>query len=404
MKKVFILFFSLFITALNAQEITSNDQNNASRNGGYGTFYGKYTGQSGGSNNIHNVHLGWSAGRNSIGSGNVFIGNYAGYNQDVSNKLFIDNGYDGSGSSHTDYDYDNVDPLIWGDFDSDDLKFNATVSIRDLTQDALLTRVLVANTNGKVFWRDASSLGGSGGGSVQNLSWNPTLSELSITDGNTISLNDFQDIDLNSSISGTALDVTSNHTSDFKYGILSNVSRDYGKALVVRNSTLGSDVFTVYGSGKTYIKQLEVKTEHTTDFNYNIFSSVGRDNTKALTVFNRSLGTSGEEVFRVYGTGKMECRSIRVSMNIWSDHVFKKTYSLMPLSEVKSFISKEGHLPEIPTEKEIKTNGIDIGEMNRLLLQKIEELTLYVIDQNERLNKQEEYIVKLNKKLKNRNK
>jgi len=57
-----------------------------------------------------------------------------------------------------------------------------------------------------------------------------------------------------------------------------------------------------------------------------------------------------------------------------------KDYPLRSLGEVEAFIRTHGHLPDIPSEKEVLENGFNVGEMNALLLQKIEELTLYVIE------------------------
>jgi len=70
----------------------------------------------------------------------------------------------------------------------------------------------------------------------------------------------------------------------------------------------------------------------------------------------------------------------------WVDYVFKKDYKLMPLSELNAFIRENNHLPEIPTSDEVRENGIELGEMNALLLKKIEELTLYVIELKTEMN------------------
>jgi hypothetical protein len=75
----------------------------------------------------------------------------------------------------------------------------------------------------------------------------------------------------------------------------------------------------------------------------------------------------------------------------WADFVFKKSYSLPTLESVEQFISDNGHLPGIPSEQEVKENGVSLNDMQVKLLQKVEELTLYVIElkkQNERLEKQ----------------
>ena len=87
--------------------------------------------------------------------------------------------------------------------------------------------------------------------------------------------------------------------------------------------------------------------------------------------------------FRVDGT--IYAKEIRVQTNVWSDFVFDSNYNLRPLSEVESFINKNKHLPEIPSANQVIEEGIDVAKMNALLLQKVEELTLYVIELNKEL-------------------
>jgi hypothetical protein len=70
----------------------------------------------------------------------------------------------------------------------------------------------------------------------------------------------------------------------------------------------------------------------------------------------------------------------------WADHVFNKNYSLMPLPEVAQFIKTNGHLPGVPSAAEVTKEGIDLGKMNAKLLEKIEELTLHLIAQQEKLD------------------
>jgi hypothetical protein len=82
----------------------------------------------------------------------------------------------------------------------------------------------------------------------------------------------------------------------------------------------------------------------------------------------------------------------------WSDFVFNKDYKLNTLPEVEAYINKNKHLPEIPSAVEVVKDGIDLAQIDAKLLQKIEELTLYVID----LNKSVETLKAENKSLKNR--
>ena len=76
-----------------------------------------------------------------------------------------------------------------------------------------------------------------------------------------------------------------------------------------------------------------------------------------------------------------------VEASPWPDYVFEPEYNLLSLEETEAFIKKHQHLPELPSAKEIEANGVQLGEMNRLLLQKIEELTLHLIEQ-QKLNKE----------------
>lgn len=84
--------------------------------------------------------------------------------------------------------------------------------------------------------------------------------------------------------------------------------------------------------------------------------------------------------------GGILCEKVKVILDVPnSDHVFEKKYPLMPLNEVKNYIELNKHLPEIPSAQEFKDNGYSIGEMDDLLLRKVEELTLYVIQLKEEL-------------------
>ncbi|OWK68711.1 hypothetical protein [Pedobacter sp. AJM] len=87
--------------------------------------------------------------------------------------------------------------------------------------------------------------------------------------------------------------------------------------------------------------------------------------------------------------GKIRAQEVKVETSNWPDFVFAPQYPLMPLHDLESYISKNGHLPETPAAKEIDANGLSLGEMVKLQQQKIEELSLYIIQQNKRLNEQE---------------
>lgn len=85
--------------------------------------------------------------------------------------------------------------------------------------------------------------------------------------------------------------------------------------------------------------------------------------------------------------GAIRSKEVLVEVANWSDFVFDKDYDLMTLKEVESYIKENGHLPDVPSAKEVKANGVEVGEMNAILLQKIEELTLYIIELEKKIEK-----------------
>ncbi|HNW69554.1 MAG TPA: hypothetical protein PKI01_04065 [Bacteroidales bacterium] len=100
--------------------------------------------------------------------------------------------------------------------------------------------------------------------------------------------------------------------------------------------------------------------------------------------------------YKLAVNGKILAKEIVVETN-WSDFVFEKDYSLMPLSEVEKYIAAHKHLPDVPSAGEVEKNGVALGQTQSLLLQKIEELTLYTIE----INKQLELLKAQNKDLQN---
>nr|WP_320120073.1 hypothetical protein [uncultured Marinifilum sp.] len=86
--------------------------------------------------------------------------------------------------------------------------------------------------------------------------------------------------------------------------------------------------------------------------------------------------------FEVNGT--IRAKEIKVEAD-WADFVFEDNYQLMKLSDLENYINENGHLPEIPTEKEVEENGVSLGEMNSKLLQKIEELTIHMIQKDKEI-------------------
>ncbi|MBR7036145.1 MAG: hypothetical protein IKI25_10350 [Bacteroidales bacterium] len=94
--------------------------------------------------------------------------------------------------------------------------------------------------------------------------------------------------------------------------------------------------------------------------------------------------TSG---YKLAVDGGILCEEVKVISNVPSaDYVFENGYNLRSLNEVEAFVSENKHLPDVPSAKEFKANGYKMGDMDNLLLQKIEELTLYIIEQQKQID------------------
>lgn len=96
------------------------------------------------------------------------------------------------------------------------------------------------------------------------------------------------------------------------------------------------------------------------------------------------IGTTSDMIgFKLAVDGNIRTREIRVDQDSWPDYVFKEDYQLRTLDEIKQYIEENDHLPNIPSAKEVEANGMELGKMDRLLLENVEELTLFAIQMNE---------------------
>ncbi len=133
------------------------------------------------------------------------------------------------------------------------------------------------------------------------------------------------------------------------------------------------------------------------DNDYLEFRPKGSSSNRFIFKQNGSMGIGSTETgsHKLAVEGSIGAREIKVEASGWSDFVFENEYNLRTLEEVEQHINENGHLPEIPSEAEVTENGINLGEMNAKLLQKIEELTLYMIHMNKQLKSQSEKVEKL---------
>jgi len=141
--------------------------------------------------------------------------------------------------------------------------------------------------------------------------------------------------------------------------------------LIIRADNDGNDASLRFGVDNTNLKAV-IQTQQTT---------TGTKFDLLLNPFNGNvgIGTTNPGTYKLAVNGNIRAKEIKVETG-WADYVFKPDYELPTLAEVEQHIKEKGHLINIPSAKAVAKNGIQLGEMNKLLLQKIEELTLYVID------------------------
>lgn len=119
--------------------------------------------------------------------------------------------------------------------------------------------------------------------------------------------------------------------------------------------------------------------------------AIGTPNLR-MTILNNGnvgIGTIDPKGNKLAVNGSVIATEVTVQpYGSWPDYVFKKDYQLRSLSEVKAYIDQNQHLPEIPSAAEVDKNGLKLGEINKLLMKKVEELTLYLIEQNKQISEQ----------------
>ena len=121
----------------------------------------------------------------------------------------------------------------------------------------------------------------------------------------------------------------------------------------------------------------------------NFWKPFGSNNSGNYFLFLKDNGNIGigtditniQDDYKLFVNGKILCERVRVINDVpGADYVFDNNYNLKSLKDIEDFIAKNKHLPEIPSADEMKKDGIDLTDMNILLLKKVEELTLYIID------------------------
>lgn len=190
-----------------------------------------------------------------------------------------------------------------------------------------------------------------------------------------------ENVGIGTEVPAHKLDVKVSGSTNFKtydYGSEISVESNGGwaRAMRIRNETKNSNVAYGAHNGDAYIS---------TGFDINV-GPVGHTFKKIIIKSNGEvgIGTNDPAGWKLAVNGKIRAKEIKVETD-WSDFVFEEGYNLPSLQDVEKHIEINGHLQDIPSAKDVAENGIFLGEMDSKLLQKIEELMLYTIQQNKRI-------------------
>ncbi|MEC5147901.1 hypothetical protein [Chitinophaga sp. 212800010-3] len=122
---------------------------------------------------------------------------------------------------------------------------------------------------------------------------------------------------------------------------------------------------------------------------YATFGVVGDDGTERGIYIQRASGNVGIGTPTPKATlavnGDLFAKKVRVTLSDWPDYVFQDNYQLPSLQAIEKYINEHKHLPDMPSAKKVIADGLDVGEMNKKLLQKVEELTLHLIQQQKEI-------------------
>jgi hypothetical protein len=172
-----------------------------------------------------------------------------------------------------------------------------------------------------------------------------------------------------------------------------NGSIGWGTSKASLESDHGASI-ELRGNGNPYI---DFSGSPSTDYNVRL---ILQPNNVLGINGNVGIGTNNTNGYKLAIAGNAIAEEIVVKLKEnWPDYVFHRDYKKISVDELENYIHNNGHLPNIPDAKEINRNGINVGEVQMRLLEKIEELTLYLIDQNKKIVKLEDDVEQLKKKI-----
>ena len=197
------------------------------------------------------------------------------------------------------------------------------------------------------------------------------------------------------------------------YGSLENVQKEWVR--IIGNDTLGELMIAPNSTSANHRSQLLLMEDYYGNYGMNLHYD-GSDNkfkifgvslsgeTGPHFVIERESGniaigtTDAASGYKLSVDGKVICEELRVELSgSWPDYVFGKEYDLISLIDLEKYIEINHHLPGVPPANQIEESGIAMGEMTKIMMEKVEELTLYLIEANKRISELENKLKVLDK-------
>lgn len=162
---------------------------------------------------------------------------------------------------------------------------------------------------------------------------------------------------------------------------ISNTAVQYGLSL-------GANVLQYYNNG-TYETVWRSGNFNPANYLPLAGGSITGDITIGTTALQKQLNVNGN----------IKARKVKVTLTDWPDYVFGRDYELMPLPQLGEYIEANKHLPGVPSAETVEQEGLELGENQAVLLKKIEELTLYILEQHKKQEAMEQKLAEMEKKL-----
>lgn len=234
-----------------------------------------------------------------------------------------------------------------------------------------------------------------------------TGNTLSISNGNTITLPTFTDTDAQSlSLVGNALTISNGNTITLPTTTVipgSNVTIT-GNGMPATPYQVSSIDTSLYGNNGVINQSTTTNNNRVVNMNdRNIwFNTATSPNHGKMYIGSSWVYPNNTGNYKLFVEGGILTEKVKVALrstNNWADYVFADDYKLMPLKQVEEFINKNNHLPGVDSAEDLAKNGLDLSVMQAKQMEKIEELTLYIIEQNKTLENQSKAIENQNREI-----